>query len=94
VKHTADGGRVEIAGRIEPRTRALALVIRDDGPGVPEAELASIFEPFFRGTAAKGTDGHGVGLAIARSVITLHRGSITAANRPGGGLAVEITLPV
>ncbi len=94
VKHTADGGHVEVSGRLDARAHELTLVISDDGPGVPEVELESIFQPFYRGAGAKGTDGHGIGLAIARSVIALHRGSIRARNRAGSGLAVEIRLPV
>jgi two-component system OmpR family sensor kinase len=61
---------------------------------VPEAELAAIFEPFFRSSATTGSDGHGLGLAIARRVVQTHGGSIRALNRDSGGLRVEIVLPV
>jgi two-component system OmpR family sensor kinase len=77
------------------RRNALRLVISDRGPGVPDAELKVIFDPFFRGTGAtRNSDGHGLGLAIAKRVVEAHRGSIGASNRPDGGLAVEIILPV
>jgi two-component system OmpR family sensor kinase len=68
--------------------------VEDRGPGVRDHELESIFEPFFRAGSSAGTDGHGLGLAIARRVVQTHGGSIRALNRDSGGLRVEIVLPV
>jgi two-component system OmpR family sensor kinase len=103
VKHTAAGTEVTVTTQVVPRTakpaagagpgQAWRLQVCDHGPGVPEAELTQIFEPFFRGAASSG-DGHGLGLAIARRVVETHGGGIAASNRPGGGLAVEIVLPI
>jgi two-component system OmpR family sensor kinase len=53
-----------------------------------------MFTPFFRSAQAAGTDGYGLGLAIARRSIEAHGGSITAANRKEGGLSVAIELPL
>jgi two-component system sensor histidine kinase CpxA len=77
----------------EPST--LRIQIYDHGPGVPEGDLARLFEPFFRSDKARGesTGSHGIGLAIARAVVERHHGQIQANNRPGGGLCVTITLP-
>ena len=62
---------------------------------MPQADLASIFEPFFRASNTQhSTDGHGLGLAIARHVISAHGGRIAASLRTGGGLCVEMLLPV
>ena len=95
LRYTAEGSEVRV--RLETRDsatgRQLQLCVLDQGPGVPEAELATIFEPFRRGSAARQGEGHGLGLAIARRVIEAHGGSITAANRPEGGLAVCMELP-
>lgn len=70
--------------------------IEDEGPGVPEDQLATIFNPFYRVDAAreKRTGGYGLGLAIASQAITLHHGKIIASNKPSGGLLVKMILPL
>ena len=93
VRHTPSGGQVHIAGEYNTVRREVRLTVADEGPGVATAELAFIFEPFFRGEAAQGTSGHGLGLAITQKVIESHGGRISAVNRTSGGLAVEICLP-
>jgi two-component system OmpR family sensor kinase len=93
VRHTPSGGQVYIAGEYDAARCEVRLTVADEGPGVGTAELAFIFEPFFRGEAAQGTSGHGLGLAITHRVIESHGGRISAANRTSGGLAVEICLP-
>jgi two-component system, OmpR family, sensor kinase len=93
VKHTPSGGQVHVVGEYDASRREVRLTIADEGPGVAAAELASIFEPFFRGAAAQGIPGHGLGLAITHRVIQSHGGCISASNRASGGLAVEIRLP-
>ena len=72
------------------------VLIRDQGPGVPEKELGLIFEPFYRVDAARGhgsPGGEGLGLAIAARAVALHGGGIEARNLESGGLSVTITLP-
>ena len=72
------------------------VVIRDQGPGVPEKELGLIFEPFYRVDAARGhgsAGGEGLGLAIAARAVALHGGGIEARNLESGGLSVTIALP-
>jgi signal transduction histidine kinase len=74
----------------------LEVVIRDQGPGVPEKELGLIFEPFYRVDAARGhgsAAGEGLGLAIAARAVALHGGGIEAHNLEAGGLSVTIRLP-
>ncbi len=93
-RHSPPGGRIRITGRHVAARREIRITIEDQGPGVAATELESIFEPFFRGTQAHGSRGHGLGLAIARRVVETHGGSISASNRATGGLAVEIRLPV
>ena len=72
----------------------LQLSVADSGPGVAEADLARIFEPFFRSAPTNDGSGYGLGLAITRSVISSHGGSVVAQNRPAGGLLIRIDLPL
>jgi signal transduction histidine kinase len=73
----------------------LVIVIEDDGPGIPAAEIERVFQPFVRLEESRGreTGGTGLGLTIARAVIRSHGGEITLSNRAAGGLSVMITLP-
>ena len=90
IRHTAEGTAVEISLRRE--NSRILLSIRDHGPGVPEAMLSEIFEPFRRVSDAS-SDGAGLGLAIAARAIQVHNGTIRASNTPPAGLTVEIELP-
>jgi signal transduction histidine kinase len=65
------------------------IEIRDTGPGIPAADLAKIFIPFFT-TKPKG---HGIGLALAHRIVTEHGGTLSAANHPEGGAVFTIKLP-
>jgi signal transduction histidine kinase len=96
IRHTAEGTAVEISLHVIPlptkESRAL-LRVQDYGPGVPESMLLDIFLPFRR-IANGDAEGAGLGLAIADRAVQVHGGTIRAANAPGGGLIVEIDLPV
>lgn len=94
IKHSPEGGVIQLQLRPRPQARQLCIRVLDNGPGVAPEELASIFQPFFRSSNTRNdTDGHGLGLAIAQHVVQAHGGAITASNRPEGGLCVEIVLP-
>ena len=93
VKYTPEGGSVTVQAQATRGSRRASVTVLDEGPGVPEADLAGIFEPFFRGSRTMSQDGHGLGLAIAKRAVEAHDGSIQASNRPGGGLCVRIELP-
>ncbi len=74
-----------------------ALVrVLDRGPGVPDSELSRIFEPFYRTDKSRDHQkgGQGIGLAITTRVTELHGGSVTARNRNGGGLEIDLKLPL
>ena len=69
--------------------------VLDRGPGVPDAELSRIFEPFYRTDKSRDHQrgGQGIGLAITARVTELHGGSVTARNRAGGGLEIAAAVP-
>ena len=70
--------------------------VSDHGPGIPNEDLERVFEPFFRLEKSRSleTGGHGLGLAIARTILRAHGGDITLANRPEGGLLATLTIPM
>jgi two-component system, NtrC family, sensor histidine kinase HydH len=87
VEASPEGGIIHATATRE--ADALVLVLRDRGGGVPEESLGRIFEPFFT-TRARGT---GLGLAVARRIVELHGGTLTARNHPEGGAEFRVTLP-
>jgi two-component system, OmpR family, sensor histidine kinase CpxA len=98
VRYTAAGTQVEVHLRcVEVGGVRSALVsVRDRGPGVPEKELSRIFHPFYRLAEARDrqSGGAGLGLAIASRIVELHGGTIHASNASGGGLQVDISIPL
>ena len=89
----AYGGRAAV--QIERDDGELRVLIEDEGPGIPEAELERVFEPFVRLEASRSRDtgGSGLGLAIARSIVRGHGGDIVLTNRAEGGLRATVALP-
>jgi signal transduction histidine kinase len=85
------GTRGRIAIRTFNRDTEFVVELKDSGPGIPDADLNRIFDPFF---TRKKPMGMGVGLAICHGVIEDHQGRITAANAPEGGAVFTITLPL
>jgi two-component system OmpR family sensor kinase len=94
IKYSYDGGSVVVRAHAAEAPHAVLISVRDSGPGVAESDLAAIFEPFFRGLNGGSADGHGLGLAIAKRIIEAHGGTIRASNNVGGGLCVDIALPL
>jgi signal transduction histidine kinase len=94
---------VENAARYGGRARVsaarqgcdLMVVVDDDGPGIPEAEMEAVFTPFHRleGSRNRRTGGIGLGLTVARTIIRSHGGELRLENRSEGGLRATVTLP-
>jgi len=93
VRHTADNSEVLVT--IETEDKQVRIIVEDQGPGVPEAQLTRIFEPFYRVGEGRDTSSGtgGIGLAISERGIQLHGGNISASNRQPSGLRMLITLP-
>lgn len=91
VRHAPSGSEVMIG--LDANAAEASLVVRDHGPGVPSEELPRLFEPFFRGKAAAGGEGYGLGLAIVARVMRAHRGRAEARNAANGGLEVQLAWP-
>jgi signal transduction histidine kinase len=88
-----DSRPVEVTASSESSQVVVRIV--DDGPGIPEADIGRIFEPFFRvdRSRSRKTGGYGLGLGICRRIATAHGGTISVANAPGRGACFTVTLP-
>jgi signal transduction histidine kinase len=92
VAFTPEGGQITV--ELGEANGQPQVSIRDNGPGIPTADLPHIFEPFYRGSR-DGESGHaGLGLAIARRIMSLQGGDIRAENSGDGGACFSIRLPV
>ncbi|HEY9109334.1 MAG TPA: ATP-binding protein [Roseateles sp.] len=93
VRFSPEGGVIELnAGHGEDGD--VRVEVADRGPGIPPEELESIFEAFVQSSTTKNSaGGTGLGLSICRRIAHAHGGRIWAANRPGGGAVVSLTLP-
>jgi len=92
IRFSPEGGAVELAMSLQDGY--LQVCVSDSGPGIPEQDLPHLFEPFYRGDAGSASGHAGLGLAIARRIMTLQGGTIGAACRPAVGAAFTIRLPV
>jgi signal transduction histidine kinase len=86
------GGTVVVTTAESPADKALILRVRDTGVGIGPEDLARIFEPFF--TTKEDRHRTGLGLAIARSIVENHGGTISVTSVPGEGSEFAIKLPI
>lgn len=82
------------SGPIEVVVDAGAVRVADRGPGIAETDLPRLFDRFYRSDAARALPGSGLGLSIVREMAEVHGGSVTAANRTGGGAVIGFQLPL
>ena len=88
------GGK-DITVRLLPLDASwVSLQVSDRGPGIPEAYLQRVFDPFYRLPDASDKEGAGLGLALVRSIAQRHGGLALCVQRPGGGVTFEVRLPL
>lgn len=94
IKHTPSGGRVTL--RLYRDDAYASIEVRDQGPGFDSVVAAQLFERFFRaeGPPRQGREGLGIGLALARELVELHGGRISANSAPGTGATFRVDLPL
>jgi len=85
-------GDIEVETAISSDKKYAVVMVNDHGPGIPESELETVFEPFKQGDAARGSEGSGLGLAIIKRIIDMHGGKVKLVNRPEGGLSAQVFL--
>ena len=93
VNYSPEGAAITIEAAREDEH--VAVRVMDRGPGIPDADLARVFERFYRvdKSRARAPGGTGIGLAIVRHLVELLGGTVTAGNRPDGGAVFTVRLP-
>jgi signal transduction histidine kinase len=84
------GGALHVALERGADGKTARVVVDDSGPGVPEGERERVFEPFYSSKSS----GTGLGLAVAKSIVERHGGTISLKSRPGGGARAAVVLPL
>ncbi len=87
-------GAIEVRTGFEKGSQRVYVQVRDHGPGIPENQMAQMFEPFTQGDSARGSAGSGLGLAIIKKIVDMHRGEVTLHNHAYGGLVATVYLPL
>lgn len=71
----------------------VVIIVKDNGIGIPQKDLSHIYDPFFRASNTSGIYGYGIGLPLAKNIVTLHKGSIEISSKENEGTEVVIKLP-
>ncbi|WP_372846297.1 sensor histidine kinase [Pontiella sp.] len=92
IKYTPEGGEIVLAATADKQS--VRFSISDAGPGIDPAETERIFERFYRGEQSRSSQGNGLGLSFARSIVVAHGGTLTVENNPDHGCTFTATLPL
>jgi len=94
IKYTRDGGSIGITAA--QKGDSVWVSVRDNGIGIPEADVPKVFDRFYRVDKARSRDsgGTGLGLSIASEIVSRHNGKIELSSRQGEGTTITMTLPV
>lgn len=90
VKFSPQGGTVKL--RLSKKTRKLKFTVEDQGPGLSEEAQKHIFDKFYQEDSSHKQEGSGLGLALAKRIVSIEKGQITAENIPEGGCRFTVTL--
>lgn len=88
-RHSTPG--TPILATVRPEDGSVTIAITDEGPGISDEDQEKMFRPFTRGSRSSG--GAGLGLAITRSIVTAHRGTIDVVSSLGTGTTMSVTIP-
>lgn len=95
IKFTPTGGLIGLSTTADPSTQVVSIMVMDSGVGISKEDLQKLFQPFVQldSSLARQHQGTGLGLALVRSMASLHGGSVSVASTPGRGSTFTITLP-
>jgi len=94
VKYSPAGSRVRVTARPQMAPPAVEIIVEDEGPGIAADDLPRVFEPYYRTAgAARVASGTGLGLAVVKSLVDAHGGSIRAENVAPHGTRMTLVLP-
>jgi two-component system heavy metal sensor histidine kinase CusS len=91
LRFTPENGSIEIA--LSHHDTSFEVAVRDDGRGIAPEHLPRVFDRFYRAESSRGSDGAGLGLALVKSILELHRGTATIQSEFGVGTTVTLTFP-
>jgi PAS domain S-box-containing protein len=95
VKYSPDGGQVTVSIRVDEPAAQAVLTVRDQGVGIPAADIPKLFAPFHRGSNVVGRiAGSGIGLMNVKQIVEQHGGAVTVESSEGVGTAVSVRLPL
>jgi heavy metal sensor kinase len=92
IKYTPAGGRIEVT--LKQQDHSAVLQVQDSGPGIAPDAQEHIFDRFYRGDPSREGSGTGLGLALVRAIVELHRGQIHLSSDLGKGSCFRVTLPL
>ena len=91
IKYGPQGGLISL--KLVQRENTITFTIDDEGPGIPQEALPHIFGRFYQADSSRKAEGHGLGLALVKKIVTLSGGTIRAENLPQGGARFTVQLP-
>ena len=92
VKFSPEGGCVKMS--LKNFSGTARFSIRDSGPGIKEEDISHIFDKFYQADNSHGKEGNGLGLALVKRIVNIHRGIIEVRNTEGSGAEFIVTLPL